>query len=74
MKGRKMNTQIEATKATVQPLAYSIPQLVRATGLSRTTIYGELKRGTLRARKVGTRTFVLHEDLVAFLRGCRHAG
>jgi hypothetical protein len=69
-----MDTEIDAKKATVQPLAYSIPQLVTATGLSRTTIYGELKRGTLRARKVGARTFVLHEDLVAFLRGCRHAG
>ena len=69
-----MNTEIDATKATVQPLAYGIPQLVTATGLSRTTIYKAMKTGTLRARKVGTRTFVLHEDLVAFLRGCRDAG
>lgn len=64
----------DATKDAVQPLAFSIPQLVAATGLSRTTLYSEIKTGRLRARKVGARTLVLREDVVVFLRGCRDAG
>jgi excisionase family DNA binding protein len=64
----------DTTKDAVQPLAFGIPQLVAATGLSRTTIYNEIKTGRLRARKVGARTLVLREDLIVFLRGCRHVG
>ena len=65
----------DAPEVTVQsPLAYSIPELVRVTGLSRTLLYSEMKRGNLRARKVGTRTIVTYEDATAFLKGLRDAG
>jgi hypothetical protein len=69
-----MHHVTETKGAASLPLAYSIQQLVEITGLSRTLLYLEMRRGTLRARKCGSRTFVLHEDLIVFLRGCRHAG
>jgi excisionase family DNA binding protein len=53
----------------MQPIAYSIAETCRVSGIGRTNIYGLIKAGALRARKHGKRTLVLHDDLRAFLEG-----
>jgi hypothetical protein len=55
-------------------LAYAIPVAVKVTNLSRTLIYEEIRKGNLRAKKCGARTVILHDDLMAFLKGLRNAG
>jgi hypothetical protein len=50
------------------PRAYRIPEVCRATGLGRTTIYEAIKSGALVARKWGRCTVVLPDDAAAFLR------
>ncbi|HKF93883.1 MAG TPA: DNA-binding protein [Gammaproteobacteria bacterium] len=42
-------------------LAYSIPQLVEATGLGRSLIYEHIRAGRLRITKVNRRTIVTAE-------------
>lgn len=49
------------------PRAYRIPEVCRATGLGRTTIYEAIKSRALIARRYGRCTLVLAEDLRAFL-------
>jgi excisionase family DNA binding protein len=51
------------------PLAYSIPQVCKLTGLGRTTIYAAIKCHHLIARRYGRRTVVLEQDLRRFLDG-----
>ncbi len=48
-------------------LAYSIPEAVQASGLSRTTLYEHNSAGRLRMKKAGSRTIILADDLRAFL-------
>lgn len=49
------------------PIAITIPDAVKASGMSRTSIYAALKRGDLTARKAGRRTLITFADLTAFL-------
>lgn len=49
------------------PIAVTIPEAVKATGMSRTSIYEALKRGDLSARKAGRRTLIPFADLEAYL-------
>ena len=49
------------------PLAVTIPDAVRVSGLSRTSLYAALKRGDLTARKAGRRTLIAFTDLEAYL-------
>jgi hypothetical protein len=49
-------------------LCYSVDEVCKITGLCRTTVYANFKSGALVKTKIGRRTVVLHEDLVAFLR------
>lgn len=51
----------------MQTIAVSIPDAVKATGLSRSAIYEALRRGDLTARKAGRRTLIACSDLQAFL-------
>lgn len=52
-----------------QPLAYSITGGAKRANVSRSEMYNILKRGELRAKKLGRRTVILHDDLSAYLRG-----
>ena len=45
------------------PIAVSIPEAVKASGMSRTSIYEALKRGELTAQKAGRRTLVSFSSL-----------
>jgi len=49
------------------PIAVTIPDAVKATGMSRTSLYEALKRGDLSARKAGRRTLISFADLEAYL-------
>ena len=49
------------------PLTITIPDAVKASGMSRTSIYEALKRGDLSARKAGRRTLISFADLQAYL-------
>ena len=48
--------------------AYSIAEVCELTGVGRTTIYASITSGALPARKIGRRTILLHDDVVAFLQ------
>ena len=56
------------TSRDAQRLAFAIKEAARVAGLSRSQLYVEIARGTLRARKCGTRTLILDSDLRRFLR------
>lgn len=49
------------------PIAVTIPDAVKATGMSRSALYEALKRGDLTARKAGRRTLISFSDLEAYL-------
>lgn len=51
------------------PITVTIPEAVKATGMSRTSIYEALKRGDLIARKAGRRTLISFADLQAYVAG-----
>jgi len=50
-------------------LSGTIPEAVKATGLSRSALYEALKRGDLIARKAGRRTIIAVADLESYLAG-----
>ena len=58
------------------PIAVTIPDAVKATGMSRTSIYEALKRGDLTAWKAGRRTLIPFADLQTYLASLPqyHAG
>lgn len=49
------------------PIAVTIPDAVKVSGMSRTSIYEALKRGDLTGRKAGRRTLIWFADLEAYL-------
>lgn len=49
------------------PIAVTIPDAVKATGMSRSALYEAMKRGDLIARKAGRRTLISFADLEAYL-------
>ncbi len=49
------------------PIAVTIPDAVRLSGMSRTAIYAALKRQDITARKAGRRTLILFAELQAYL-------
>jgi hypothetical protein len=58
-----MHTEIDSSA----PIAHTIPQAVRVSGMSRSAIYLAIKAGKLRARKVGRRTIIEHAELCRFI-------
>jgi excisionase family DNA binding protein len=49
--------------------SYSIDEICERNGISRSTIYAEIRRGKLRVRKLGVRSLVTDEDERAWLDG-----
>ena len=49
-------------------LAYTIPELCEAVGISRAKLYEEIRAKRLKIKKVGTRTVVSIEAAQAWLR------
>jgi len=52
---------------TPKPIAVTIPDAVRASGLSRSRIYEAIRQHQLVARKAGRRTLIAFADLEAYL-------
>jgi hypothetical protein len=55
-------------------LALSIADAVRLSGIGRTVIFAEIRRGRLVARKCGRRTVILSDDLTLWLRALPSIG
>jgi hypothetical protein len=51
----------------MQPLAVTIPEAVRLSGLSRSELYRQLAAGRIGARKSGTRTLIIWASLRAHI-------
>jgi hypothetical protein len=51
----------------MQPMALSVRAACSAAAVSRSSLYAELKRGRLTARKRGRRTVILSRDLETWL-------
>jgi len=49
------------------PLAVTIPEAVKLSGMSRTAIYEALKRKDITARKAGRRTLISFAELEVYL-------
>lgn len=49
------------------PLAVTIPEAVKLSGMSRTAIYDALNRHAITAKKAGRRTLIPYADLQAYL-------
>jgi excisionase family DNA binding protein len=45
------------------PLAYTVPEAVKATGLARTRLYEMAAEGRITFRRAGRRTVILADDL-----------
>jgi excisionase family DNA binding protein len=53
----------------IAPMALTISEACSVSRSGRTTLYGAIKRGELRARKRGRSTVILPADLRAWLEG-----
>jgi excisionase family DNA binding protein len=49
------------------PIAVTIPEAVKLSGMSRTSLYEALKRQEISAKKAGRRTLISFADLEAYL-------
>jgi excisionase family DNA binding protein len=58
----------DVISSATSKLAYSVPEFCEATSLGRSLVYEEIRKGRLRATKIGTRTIILREDGLAWLR------
>ena len=58
---------MNAETKTEPPVARTMHEVARQTGLSYQTIYRAVKSGSLPARQCGRRILVTHEDLVSWL-------
>ena len=52
-----------------EPLTYTIPGVMTATSLGKTTVYQLMRSGVLVRRKVGKRTLVCAESVRALVGG-----
>jgi hypothetical protein len=56
------------SNVNIAPLAHSPRDAAKAANIGLTKLHSEIKIGRLKARKIGSRTIILHEDLRAYLR------
>lgn len=65
---RRAEQRAQSLELNRHKLAYTIPELVSASGAGRSKIYEEIAAGRLKVRKLGKRTLALHEDATAWLQ------
>lgn len=56
------------------PMGLTVQDVAKTTGIGRTKVFELIRDGKLPARKIGTRTIILAEDLKAFLDKLPPAG
>ena len=61
--------QKKSDRTPMEKLAYRVDEASEVSGLGRSKLYEEIKAGRLRSVRVGGRRLILHEDLVALLKG-----
>jgi excisionase family DNA binding protein len=61
------NSPTKGTTAVQGKLAYTIPEAVEATSLSRDTLYRRHRVGDITMRKVGGRTLISAADLMRLI-------
>ena len=64
---RPLLSSTSAESVAPAPLAYGINTGAEAAAVKRDTIYRAIARGELTARKIGSRTVILAEDLRGWL-------
>jgi excisionase family DNA binding protein len=52
-----------------QKLAYRVDEAIQVSGLGRTFLYEHIANGQLPSVKIGGCRLILHDDLLAFLKG-----
>jgi hypothetical protein len=57
--------------STLGTRARTVKQFCLDYGIGKTFTYAEIKAGRLRARKIGSKTLILHEDSEAWARSLR---
>ena len=62
-------TTTQNPEPTPAKLALSVPEVLARIPIKRTRLYEELRTGSLRHKKVGTRTMILATDLDDWLAG-----
>lgn len=60
---------MQSTDSNPQKLAYSIKEACAASSLGRTTIYDHIAAGRLRVTRIGGRTIIPAEALLALING-----
>lgn len=60
---------MQSIKHDPPKIAYSIREACQASSLGRTTLYGHIQAGRLRAVRVGGRTIIPAESLRALITG-----
>ena len=50
-----------------RPQACSVKEALEILNIGRTSLYEEIKKGTLKARKIGSKTIFLRDELDKFL-------
>lgn len=50
-----------------EPLAYTLPAACEVSGFGKSSLYLAIAKNELQAKKMGSRTFILAEDLKAWL-------
>jgi len=63
-----------STPTDTIPLAYRPAAAAERIGVSRSRLYELIATGEITARKLGSSTLILHDDLTAYLRGLPLAG
>jgi len=58
-------------QTTIEPLAYSIPDAARASGISRSRLYELAKSGDLKFIKIKRRSLIAADDLRSLLKRFR---
>lgn len=58
---------VQSARPPIPRLAFTIAEAVEATSISRTLLYEDIASGLLIARKRGTKTIILTENLIAYL-------
>ena len=57
----------------ISPIAVTIPEAVRMSGMSRSAIYLRIREGVIDARKAGGRTLIMADSLVKYLKSLPQA-
>ena len=60
--------------AAMAPLAHTVPDAVRISGIGRSKLYELIRSGALDARKLGGRTLIPAEALRALIAGLPRVG